>query len=170
MSETHSGHCACGAVTFRLTSDPMFTHCCHCLDCQRQTGSAFAVNALIETDRIEILTGVAEQVPVPTDSGGPHIIHRCAACKTALWSDYGYGYLMFVRVGTLDNPAAIAPDVHIYARSKLAWVGLPADVPSFEAFYDMKSLWPESAKVRRKAASDKAKADTAKLDAAASGG
>ena len=89
MPHTHTGRCACGEITYRLTSDPMFTHCCHCLDCQRQTGSAFAINALIETDRIEILSGKPEAITVPTDSGYPHDIYRCPTCKTAVWSDYG---------------------------------------------------------------------------------
>lgn len=159
MTATHTGRCACGEVSFRLTSEPMFTHCCHCLDCQRQTGSAFAINAIIETDRIELLTGAPEIVEVPTDSGYPHDIYRCPSCQTALWSDYGRRkYAMFVRVGTLDAPHRIAPDVHIYTRSKLPWVKLPEDVPAFEVYYDMKALWPEEAQARRQAASDRAKA------------
>lgn len=157
MSQTHTGRCACGEVSFRLTSGPMFTHCCHCLDCQRQTGSAFAINAIIETDRIEILSGRPEAIAVPTDSGYPHDIFRCPTCKTALWSDYGRrGWMVFVRVGTLDDPTAITPDVHIYTRSRQPWVGLPADVPRFEAYYGMNSLWPAASLARRKAASDKA--------------
>jgi hypothetical protein len=116
------GGCACGAVRYRLESAPMFVHCCHCRDCQRQTGSAFVLNALIETDRITLLAGDPEPVPVPTDSGRPHDIWRCRACRTAVWSDYGgRAKLRFVRIGTLDDPAALAPDVHIYTRSKLPW-------------------------------------------------
>ncbi len=158
MSQTHTGRCACGEVRFRLTSEPMFTHCCHCLDCQRQTGSAFALNAIIETDRIEILTGQPEAITVPTDSGYPHDIYRCPTCKTAVWSDYGRrGYAMFVRVGTLDDPTAITPDVHIYTRSKQPWVALPEGVPRFEAYYDTNTLWPAESLARRKAASDMAK-------------
>ncbi len=154
MADTHDGGCSCGCVRFRLKSAPMFVHCCHCLDCQRQTGSAFAVNALTETDRIEILTGTPEPVSMPTDSGRPHDIYRCPECKVAVWSDYGRRpYLRFVRVGTLDEPAAIAPDVHIYTRSKQPWVALPADVPAFAEFYDMKTLWPAEAQERRRAAS-----------------
>lgn len=154
-----TGRCACGEITFRLTSEPMFTHCCHCLDCQRQTGSAFAINALYEADRVELLSGTPQAISMPTDSGRPHDIYRCPKCQTALWSDYGRrGYLLFVRVGTLDEPGRITPDVHIFTRSKLAWVGLPDDVPAFDVYYDMKSLWPEAALKRRQAASDKAKA------------
>ena len=153
MSDFHIGRCACGQVSYRLTSDPIFTHCCHCRDCQRQTGSAFVINAIIETDRIEILTGTPEPVGVPTDSGYPHIIYRCPTCKTALWSDYAMGFVMFVRVGTLDDPTAITPDVHIYTRSKQPWVALPPDVPAFEVYYDRNSVWPEASLARAKTAS-----------------
>jgi hypothetical protein len=145
-----TGGCACGAVRYRLASAPMFTHCCHCRDCQRQTGSAFVINALIETDRIDILSGQPEPTPVPTDSGGPHDVYRCPSCHTALWSDYGRRpWLRFVRVGTLDYAAAIAPDVHIFTRSRLPWVTLPAGAPAFEIYYDMQALWPAASLQRR---------------------
>ena len=149
---TFDGGCACGAVRYRLTSLPMFVHCCHCRDCQRQTGSAFVINALIETDRIDILSGAPEAVTVPTDSGHPHDIYRCPSCRIAVWSDYGRRPpLRFVRVGTLDQPDILLPDVHIYTRSKLPWVVLPADLPTYEIYYNMKSLWPAESLARRKA-------------------
>jgi hypothetical protein len=130
----------------------MFVHCCHCRDCQRQTGSAFVLNALIETDRIAVRSGAPEPAAVPTDSGKPHLIYRCPACRTALWSEYGgRSNLRFVRVGTLDDPAALRPDVHIYVRSKLPWVALPAGVPAFEAYYDSRVLWPLASLERRRA-------------------
>jgi hypothetical protein len=154
MAESLEGGCSCGAVRFRLTGAPMFVHCCHCRDCQRQTGSAFAINALYETDRIEILSSMPEPVSMPTDSGRPHDIYRCPHCRIALWSDYGRRpYLRFVRVATLDDPSAIVPDVHIYTRSKIPWVALPADVPAFTEYYDMKTLWPAAAQERRRIAS-----------------
>jgi hypothetical protein len=152
MIETLEGGCACGAVRYRLGSAPMFVHCCHCLDCQRQTGSAFVLNALIETDRVTVLSGAPVPVAVPTDSGRPHEIFRCPKCQTALWSDYGRrGVLRFVRVGTLDDPSALPPDVHIYTRTKLPWVALPAGVPAFEAYYDSSKLWPAQSLARRRA-------------------
>jgi len=146
------GGCACGAVRYRLTTGPMFVHCCHCLDCQRQTGSAFVLNALIETDRIALLSGAPVPVSMPTGSGRPHDIHRCPKCQTAVWSDYGRRpALRFVRVGTLDDPTSLTPDVHIFTRSKQPWVGLPPDVPAFEIFYDLPTLWPAESLARRKA-------------------
>src|SRR6266516_1935010 len=112
MTDTLEGGCACGAVRYRLLSAPMFVHCCHCRDCQRQTGSAFVINALIETDRIALLSGSPEAAAVPTDSGRPH---------------------------------------HIYTRTKLPWVALPAGVPAFEAYYDSSKLWPAASLERRRA-------------------
>ena len=152
MKHALEGGCACGAVRYRLASEPMFVHCCHCPDCQRQTGSAFVLNALIETDRIAVLSGAPEPVQMPTDSGRPHEIFRCPKCQTAVWSDYGRrGVLRFVRVGTLDDPGALAPDVHIYTRSKLPWVRLPEGVPAFEVYYEMSKLWPAASLERRRA-------------------
>jgi hypothetical protein len=152
------GGCACGALRYRMESAPLFTHCCHCRDCQRQTGSAFVINALIETDRLTPLAGEPQPYTIPTDSGRPHDVYRCPACGTAVWSDYGRRpYLRFVRTGTLDDPSAITPDVHIFTRSKLPWVRLPGSARAFDTFYDMSLEWPAESLARRKAASDKAK-------------
>jgi hypothetical protein len=151
MSDRLEGGCACGAVRYRLESAPMFVHCCHCLDCQRQTGSAFVLNALIETDRITLLSGEPKSYAMPTDSGRPHDIYRCPDCGTAVWSDYGgRPGLRFVRVGTLDDPSALRPDVHIFTRTKQPWLRLPEDVPAFDVYYDMKKLWPEASLDRRR--------------------
>jgi hypothetical protein len=152
MSETFDGRCACGEVRYRLGSRPMFVNCCHCLDCQRQTGSAFVINAIIEADRIEMLSGAPVAVRVPTDSGDRHDIYRCPKCQTAVWSDYGGRPFRFVRVGTLETPSAIAPDAHIFTRSRQPWVGLPGNVPAFAVYYDTKTLWSAEAQARRKAA------------------
>src|SRR5262245_58665711 len=131
--ENLEGGCSCGAVRYRMTSAPMFVHCCHCRDCQRQTGSAFVLNALIEATRVQLLSGQPARFEQPTDSGRPHGIYRCPTCGTAVWSEYGgRATIRFVRVGTLDDPRALAPDVHIYTRSKQPWVTLPEGVPAFE--------------------------------------
>lgn len=153
MSESFAGGCACGQVRYRLASRPMFTHCCHCLDCQKQTGGAFAINALIETARIALLSGDPCKVEMPSPSGRGHDIYRCRQCQVALWSDYGRrAYLRFVRVATLDAPHAIAPDVHIFTRSKAPWLALPEGARAFAEFYDMKAEWPAEAQARRAAA------------------
>jgi hypothetical protein len=147
------GGCACGAVRYRLETAPMFVHCCHCKDCQRQTGAAFALNALIETDRVTLLSSEPVPYTMPTDSGRPHRIFRCPACQTAVWSEYGgLAKLRFVRVGTLDDPTTLPPDVHIYTRSKLPWVALPEGVPAFEAYYSARQVWPAASLERRETA------------------
>lgn len=149
---TREGGCFCGQVRYRLTAEPMFVHCCHCRDCQTQSGGAFAVNALIETSNIELLSGAPESVSMPTASGRPHDIYRCPSCKTALWSDYGRRpALRFVRTMTLDDHDAVQPDVHIFTRSKLPWVRLPEGARAFDIYYDMKTEWPEVSLARRRA-------------------
>lgn len=153
MPDALEGRCACGAVRYRLNAAPMFVHCCHCLDCQRLTGGAFAINILIETGQVEVLEGSTDEVPVPADSGRPQLVHRCGDCQTALWSHYGSRTpIAFVRAGTLDDPSAVAPDVHIFTRSKLPWVGLPDRTPAFDVYYDSSSLWPADSLERRRAA------------------
>ena len=146
------GGCACGIIRYRLTSEPMFVHCCHCLNCQRQTGSAFVINLLIEADRVELLSGEPEPVDVPRDDGSNQRIHRCPDCQVAVYSEYGRPEVRFVRGGTLDEPSSVAPDVHIFTRSKLPWVTLPEDVPAVEVYYDSKALWPAESLERLRAA------------------
>ena len=135
------GGCACGAVRYRLTSEPLFVHCCHCLSCQRQTGSAFVINLLIERDRVEV---VGEPVPIDVarDSGGTQKVYRCPDCQTAVFSEYTSPDIWFVRGGTLDEPRGVQPDVHIFTRSKVSWVTLPDGVPAVEVYYDVDELWP----------------------------
>lgn len=151
MSEL-SGGCACGAVRYRLTSGPMFVNCCHCTDCQRQVGSAFVINAIIELDRIEVEGEAPEPVRMATDSGRIHDIYRCPRCMTALWSDYGGRPFRFVRATTLDERGALRPDAHIFTRSKLPWVAIPKDQPAFDVFYDLETQWSPQALARRQAA------------------
>jgi hypothetical protein len=148
----HEGGCACGEARYRLASEPPFVHCCHCLNCQRQTGSAFVINLLIETDRVELLAGEPQPVDVPRDDGGAQRIWRCTTCQIALYSQYTRPEFRYVRAGTLDEPRGITPDVHIFTRSKVDWVTLPADVPAFEIFYDMEELWPAESIARLEAA------------------
>ena len=142
MSAHREGGCACGAVRYRLTSEPLFVHCCHCLNCQRQTGSAFAVNILIEADRVELLEGEPQPVSVPRGGSKKQRIWRCPTCQVAVFSQYTRATIRFVRGGTLDDPSSVAPDVHIYTRSKLPWVTLPGSVPAFPAYYSTDELWP----------------------------
>jgi hypothetical protein len=147
------GGCTCGAVRYRMTSAPMFVHCCHCRWCQRETGSAFAINALIEADRVILLSGVPEVVNTPSNSGMGQKITRCPICRIALWSNYaGAGdAVRFVRVGSLDEPDRCPPDIHIFTSSKQPWVLLPPDKPAVAEYYDRSKYWPKESLARRAA-------------------
>ena len=152
MDDRLQGGCACGNVRYRLLSEPMFVNCCHCRDCQTHTGSAFVINAIIETDRIETDATGLEIVELTSGGGGPHDIHRCPKCRTAVWSDYGRRpKVRFVRVGTLDEPSELPPRVHVFTRSKLPWVTLPEDVPAYAEYFDIREHWPEESLARLKA-------------------
>ena len=151
------GRCTCGSVRYRLQGQPLFVHCCHCRWCQRETGSAFALNALIESDRVEILSGSPASVDTPSASGKGQKIIRCPDCHVALWSHYaGAGEsVSFVRVGTLDTPHEVTPDIHIYTDSKVPWVALPAEVPAVPEYYALGDHWPPESIQRLKAARER---------------
>ena len=150
MTEAREGGCSCGAVRYRLTAEPLIVHCCHCLNCQRQTGSAFVINLLVESGRLEV-SGDVRPVDVPREDSRPQRIFRCPECEVAVFSEYGSPAVKFVRGGTLDDPTSIEPDVHIYTRSKLPWVTLPEGVTAFEAFYELAEFWPAESLARLKA-------------------
>lgn len=146
------GACTCGTVRFRMLTEPLVVHCCHCRWCQRETGTAFGLNAMIEADRVELLAGAPEAFGVPTQSGRGQKIVRCPACRIAVWSHYGLAGdgVSFVRVGTLAQPDHLPPDIHIFVASKLPWVAIPDGVPAVPEFYDPKVVWrPESLERRR---------------------
>ncbi len=151
------GRCTCGSVRYRLASRPLFTHCCHCRWCQRESGSAFALNAMIEADRVELLSGQPEQVRVPSQSGKGQTMLRCPQCRITVWSHYaGAGdKVCFVRVGTLDDPDACPPDIHIFTDSKQPWVVLGEAVPAVAEFYRRDAYWPEESLARWRALRDR---------------
>ena len=136
-----------------MTSRPLFVHCCHCRWCQRETGASYVLNALIEADRVVLLAGVPLRVATPTLSGAGQNIFRCPTCQVALWSHYAANgdKMCFVRVGTLDAPDRVPPDIHIFTASKQPWVLLPPDTPAVEAYYDRKEYWPQESLARRRA-------------------
>ena len=150
---TPRGGCDCGLVRYCLASRPLFVHCCHCRWCQCESGASFALNALIETERVEILGAEPEIVDTPSASGKGQRIARCPRCRIALWSHYaGAGpAFAFVRVGTLDEPDRLPPDIHIFTASKQPWVLLPPDTPAVPEYYDRKSYWPAQSLARREA-------------------
>ena len=147
------GGCTCSAVRYRMATVPLFVHCCHCRWCQRETGAAFALNAMIEADRVVLLKGQPEVVHTPSLSGIGQKITRCSICRIALWSNYGGAgdRVRFVRVGTLDEPDRLPPDIHIFTASKQPWVVLGPDVPAVPEYYDRKVYWPKESLERRAA-------------------
>lgn len=149
-TDTFEGGCTCRHVRYRLTSRPMFVHCCHCRWCQRETGSAFVLNAMIEADRVEPLSGEVDVVDTPSNSGRGQKISRCPKCHVAVWSNYaGAGpAIRFVRVGTLDEPDHLPPDIHIFTESKQPWVVLPSGVPAMPEYYDPRQMWPKASQDR----------------------
>jgi hypothetical protein len=145
------GGCDCRQLRYRLRTRPLFVHCCHCRWCQRESGASFALNAMIETDRVELLAGEPELVDTPSDSGKGQLIARCPKCRIALWSHYaGAGRrVAFVRVGTLDAPDHLPPDIHIFTASKQPWVVIPPGVPAVAEYYDLTQYWPAESQARR---------------------
>ena len=148
-----AGGCTCRAVRYRMETRPLFVHCCHCRWCQRETGAAFGLNAMIETDRVTLLAGAPELVDTPSESGRGQKIARCPKCRVAVWSHYaGAGpSVCFVRVGTLDQPDHLPPDIHIFTASKQPWVVLPPGVPAVPEYYDRNRHWPQESLARREA-------------------
>src|SRR6185369_7516590 len=153
QSQHHDGGCTCRHVRYRLTTKPMFVHCCHCRWCQRETGASFALNAMMEADRVILLKGEVETVMTPSLSGKGQKIARCPTCRVALWSNYaGAGdAVRFVRVGTLREPNRLPPDIHIFTSTKQPWVMLPPGTPAVAEFYDLDKYWPAESLERRTA-------------------
>ena len=142
------GGCACGSVRYALLVAPMFVHCCHCSYCQRETGSAFVINALVEAGQVDLRAGRPRRVEVPTVSGRGQGIVRCPECHVALWSHYAFAGVgemtRFLRVGTLDEPARLPPDIHIFTSSRLPWVAIPPEQSSVTGYYDTAARWPDA--------------------------
>ena len=143
-TETWKDAATCGTVRYRLASPPLFTHCCHCRWCQRQAGSACVVNAMIETDRIQLLTGQPEMISIPSPSGMGQTVARCPTCKIALWSSYTIAgdKIRFVRAFTLDDSDALPPQLHIFTKYRQPWMVLPPNTPSVPEFYRTADYWP----------------------------
>jgi hypothetical protein len=144
------GGCTCRQARYRMHRAPLFVHCCHCRWCQRETGTAFALNGLVEASEVALLRGHVEVIDTPSNSGRGQRIARCPDCKVALWSNYSaaQGAIHFVRIGTLDDPDAFPPDIHIFTSSKQPWVNLEGGAPAVLEYYDRQEYWPEES-VRR---------------------
>lgn len=147
----YEGGCACGEIRYRMESKPLVVHCCHCTWCQRETGASFALNAMIEADRVTILHGDPEVIDTPSNSGKGQKIWRCPRCHVAVWSNYAAakGLVNFIRVGTLDEAWRLPPDIHIFTATKQPWVVIPEGQPAVKVYYDRKEYWSEESIARR---------------------
>lgn len=145
LPENCEGGCSCGHVRYRISSDPYVVHCCHCSYCQKQTGTAFALNALFKSEYVTLTEGEVDEIMTPSPSGKGQLIARCPKCKVAVWSNYYMGGIKqgirFIRVGTMDNPELLPPDVHIYTVSKQPWVNLSNESSVYETFYKFEDVW-----------------------------
>jgi hypothetical protein len=160
----YEGGCTCGDIRYKVATKPLIVHCCHCRWCQRQTGASFALNALIERERVEVLQGNIDEIMVPSPGGNGQIIVRCPNCRVAVWSHYlSMGQeVRFIRVGSLDSPDLLPPDVHIYTTTKQPWVILPPDDYAVDEFYVVDETWsPDSLKRREAMFSDRKLKNTA---------
>lgn len=151
MSTIFEGGCTCRRIRYQLSGRPIIVHCCHCRWCQRETGASFALNAMYEADRVKVVGMKPVIIDTPSLSGKGQKIHRCPDCQVAVWSNYAGGgdKLNFVRVGTLDRPDAMPPDIHIFTASKQPWIILPQDIPAFAEYYDREAVWPAASLARR---------------------
>ena len=147
------GGCDCRHVRYRMETAPLFVHCCHCRWCQRESGASFALNAMIEADRISVLGAEPELIQTPSESGYGQTFARCPTCGIALWSHYaGAGpFVRFVRVGTLDEPDHLPPDIHIFTASKQPWVIIPPGTPAVPEYYNREKYWSVESLARRRA-------------------
>lgn len=145
-----TGRCTCGAVAYRLTAEPLVVHACHCSWCQRESGSAFALNGMIETRFVELVRGEPVARALPSASGKGQRVMACPACGVALWAQYhGTGArFSYVKMGTLDDTSGVRPDVHIYTETKQPWLALGDDIPAFAEFYRRSEVWTPEAYAR----------------------
>lgn len=145
LNNTCEGSCSCGYVRYEVRTKPLITHCCHCRYCQRQTGTAFALNALFDARKVNIINGKVDEIKTESPSGKGQNITRCPKCRIALWSNYFMGGIKegirFIRVGTLDNPDQFPPDVHIFTTTKQPWFKISENTPVFDEFYDYEKMW-----------------------------
>jgi hypothetical protein len=148
QSNVMEGGCTCHAVRYRLKARPLFVHCCHCTWCQRESGSAFAVNAFIEASQVELLKGKLAQTTLPSASGKGQVFWRCADCGVTVWSNYPQAgpSIHFIRAGTLDDPSRAPPN------TKQPWVVIPQGVPAVSEFYRPADYWPAESAARFKSA------------------
>jgi len=126
MSEVHEGGCLCGAVRYRAEGTPTNVNHCHCRMCQRGSGAAFVTWATFPLAQIKWTKGA------PTIRRSSNIAVRgfCSACGTALfWQGDADPDLIDITAGSLDKPAAISPQEHIWTESAVPWLRIEDALP-----------------------------------------
>ena len=128
------GGCRCEQVRFRIEAAPIITQCCHCRECQNVTGSAFAINTMIESRHVSTVAG--HPVLFVSDDGQSSM--QCAACGSNVWAFHRHfgDAVAFIGVGRLDEGERLPPEVHYFTRSRHPWVSTPANLPAFETLGD----------------------------------
>lgn len=128
-----SAQCACGALCLTFNRPPQLTAICHCLACQRRTGSSFSVNAFYEVEAVEIVGTTVEFVR-SGDSGGKVRMHFCPTCgSTVFWKAEASPAWIGVAVGAFAEPAFTPPAMSVFEQTKHGWVRLDEAMARFEA-------------------------------------
>jgi hypothetical protein len=132
MQMTHLGGCLCGKVHYEIGAEPITTRVCWCRDCQKLGAGGATVNAAFPSSALKV-TGELRDYPSTADSGNK--MHRkfCPTCGTHLFSEAeARPHLVFVRVGTLDNPEIAKPSATIWISSAPSWAAIDPDLPQIE--------------------------------------
>jgi hypothetical protein len=128
-----TGRCNCGAVRYTLASSPLTVAACHCTQCRRQSGAAYSVNLIVRASAMEVVGDLASWEDSDTESGAPLSREHCGKCGSPIRSvPSASPKLIAVKSGTLDDPSAFAPAMHIWVQSKLPWVTIPDGIPTFQ--------------------------------------
>lgn len=126
----HSGRCLCGAITYEFPDDPAVWAVCHCLNCQRQAGSAFSTLAGVPMAKFNMTGEPKLYEDHDTDSGNSVQRYFCGECGSPIYSALAeQPDVIYLKTGTLDDTSAFNPAFHVWTSTKQQWVDLPEGVP-----------------------------------------
>jgi hypothetical protein len=126
------GGCNCRAVRYRIDGPPLSVAACHCTNCRRQSGSAYSVNIVVKASAVTVEGELASYLDHDTSSGHPVLREFCGTCGSPVRSTpQANPKIVVIKAGTADHPESLAPKLHIWTRTCLPWVDIPADMPSF---------------------------------------
>ncbi|HEY8604194.1 GFA family protein [Tsuneonella suprasediminis] len=131
-SEIIEGGCNCRHARYKLHGAPLAVAACHCRNCQRQSGSAYSVNLVVAGDSVAIEGELACYEDPDSESGKPVLREFCPNCGSPIRSiPTASPAMVAIKAGTLDNPDAFPPAIHIWTCQMLDWVDVPEGVPQF---------------------------------------